>query len=218
MTTSGGPVLVTGATGGVGSVAVMLLAKLGYEVHAVTGKASRHDFLRSLGASAILSREEAARRREQGVAASRPGAAPIDTVGGPILFNVIKALRYNASVAACGLVASAEIPATVFPFILRERQPAGSRLGRSADAAQACELWNRLAGPWMLDLEALVVPLTLETLSGAIDRILEGRDGGPGPGGSERMMRRASSASSACVRIVAAARAQAPSRSWRSRG
>ena len=178
MTTGGGPVLVTGATGGVGSIAVTLLATLGYEVHAVTGKASRHEFLHSLGASAILTREEAAAGAEKALLKPTWGGA-IDTVGGPILFNVIKALRYNASVAACGLVASPELPATVFPFILRGVNLLG---GDSVvpPMEKKRELWNRLAGPWRLDLEPLVVPLTLDTLSDAIDTILKGEMAGRG--------------------------------------
>ena len=178
MTTGGGPVLVTGATGGVGSIAVTLLATLGYEVHAVTGKASRHEFLHSLGASAILTREEAAAGAEKALLKPTWGGA-IDTVGGPILFNVIKALRYNASVAACGLVASPELPATVFPFILR----GVNLLGIDSvvpPMEKKRELWNRLAGPWRLDLEPLVVPLTLDTLSDAIDTILKGEMAGRG--------------------------------------
>ena len=178
MTTGGGPVLVTGATGGVGSIAVTLLATLGYEVHAVTGKASRHEFLHSLGASAILTREEAAAGAEKALLKPTWGGA-IDTVGGPILFNVIKALRYNASVAACGLVASPELPATVFPFILR----GVNLLGVDSvvpPMEKKRELWNRLAGPWRLDLEPLVVPLTLDTLSDAIDTILKGEMAGRG--------------------------------------
>ena len=178
MTTGGGPVLVTGATGGVGSIAVTLLATLGYEVHAVTGKASRHEFLHSLGASAILTREEAAAGAEKALLKPTWGGA-IDTVGGPILFNVIKALRYNASVAACGLVASPELPATVYPFILR----GVNLLGVDSvvpPMEKKRELWNRLAGPWRLDLEPLVVPLTLDTLSDAIDTILKGEMAGRG--------------------------------------
>ncbi len=178
MTTGGGPVLVTGATGGVGSIAVTLLATLGYEVHAVTGKASRHEFLHSLGASAILTREEAAAGAEKALLKPTWGGA-IDTVGGPILFNVIKALRYNASVAACGLVASPELPATVFPFILR----GVNLLGVDSvvpPMEKKRELWNRLAGPWRLDLEPLVVPLSLDTLSDAIDTILKGEMAGRG--------------------------------------
>ena len=178
MTPDGGPVVVTGATGGVGSVSVLLLAKLGYDVHAVTGKASRHDFLRGLGASTILSREAALEGANKPLLRPKWGGA-VDTVGGPMLFNVIKALRYGASVAACGLVASPEIPATVFPFILR----GVNLLGVDSvvpPLERKREIWNRLAGPWALDLEALVVPLTLDTLSDAIDTILAGDMAGRG--------------------------------------
>ena len=178
MTAEGGPVVVTGATGGVGSVAVMLLAKLGYDVHAVTGKTSRHGFLRDLGASTILSREEALEGANKPLLRPKWGGA-VDTVGGPMLFNVVKALRYDASVAACGLVASPEIPATVFPFILR----GVNLLGVDSvvlPLERKREIWNRLAGPWRLDLEALAVPLTLETLSDAIDTILAGNMAGRG--------------------------------------
>ena len=175
----GGPVLVTGASGGVGAVAVKLLAHLGYEVHAVTGKASSHDFLRSLGAREILSREDALRGAERPLLKPRWGGA-VDTVGGPILFNAIKSLRYGASVAACGLVASPEIPATVFPFILRHVNLLGID-SVELPLPEKAEIWSRLAGPWTLDgLDALAVPLTLDTLSSAIDRILGGEMVGRG--------------------------------------
>ena len=179
MTPSGGPVLVTGATGGVGSVAVKLLAKLGYEVHAVTGKASEHDFLRSLGAAEILDRGAAL------VGSNRPllkeaWGGVVDTVGGEILVNAVKSLRYGASLAACGLVASPNIPATVLPFILRHVNLLG------VDSVQLplprkAEIWNRLAGPWRLDgLDELATPLKLDDLSAAIDRILAGEMVGRG--------------------------------------
>ncbi len=173
MRPDGGPVLVTGATGGVGCIAVRLLAHLGYEVHAVTGKPARHDFLRGLGAREVLSREEALAGADRPLLKPRWGGA-VDTVGGPLLFNAVKALRYGASLAACGLVASPEIPATVFPFILRGVNLLGID-SVELPLAQKTEIWNRLAGPWKLDgLDALAVPLTLDRLSDAIDRILAG--------------------------------------------
>ena len=179
MRPDGGPVLVTGATGGVGSVAVKLLAHLGYEVHAVTGKASSHDFLRSLGAVEILSRDDALKGADRPLLKPRWGGA-VDTVGGPILFNALKSLRYGASVAACGLVASPAIPATVFPFILRHVNLLGVD-SVELPLTQKAEIWNRLAGPWKLDrLDALAVPLALDTLSDAIDRILAGEMVGRG--------------------------------------
>ena len=179
MNPDGGPVLVTGATGGVGSVAVKLLAKLGYEVHAVTGKAAQHDFLRALGASAILSREDALAGAERPLGRETWGGV-VDTVGGQILVNAVKSLRYGMSLAACGLVASPEIPATVLPFILRHVNLLGID-SVELPLDQKAEIWTKLGGDWRLDgLEDLVEPLTLETLSDAIDRILAGEMVGRG--------------------------------------
>lgn len=172
MTPDSGPVLVTGATGGVGSVAVLLLAKLGYEVAAVTGKTAQHQFLESLGASTILSREEAQEGGDRPLLKERWGGV-VDTVGGDILFNAAKSLRYGCSLAACGLVASPQIPATVLPFILRNVNLLGVD-SVELPLARKKEVWQKLAGPWKLDLARLEEPLTLETLSDAIDRILAG--------------------------------------------
>ena len=175
----GGPVLVTGATGGVGSVAVKLLAKLGYEVHAGTGKADRHDYLRDLGASVVVSRDDLLAGAERPLGRETWGGA-VDTVGGQILVNAVKSLRYGASLAACGLVASPEIPASVFPFILRHVNLLGVDSVELPVAGKA-RIWGKLAGPWQLDgLEELVEPLTLDTLSPAIDRILAGKMVGRG--------------------------------------
>ena len=174
-----GPVLVTGATGGVGSVAVGLLAKLGYEVHAVTGKAAQHEFLRGLGAAEIVSREEAVANAGRPLAREKWGGV-VDTVGGEILVDAVKSLRYGKSLAACGLVASPEIPATVLPFILRHVNLLGID-SVELPLAQKAAIWQKLAGPWRPDfLEDLVEPLTLETLSAAIDRVLAGEMVGRG--------------------------------------
>ncbi|MGD8418100.1 MAG: YhdH/YhfP family quinone oxidoreductase [Pseudomonadales bacterium] len=179
MAPAGGPVLVTGATGGVGSVAVMLLAHLGYEVAAVTGKTSQHEFLRGIGASTLLSREDARAGADRPLGKETWGGA-VDTVGGEILFNAVKSLKYGASLAACGLVDSPAIPATVLPFILRGVNLLG------VDSVQLplpekAEIWQKLAGPWHLpELETLRVDLSLETLSDAIDRILAGEMVGRG--------------------------------------
>jgi putative YhdH/YhfP family quinone oxidoreductase len=173
MTPSSGPVLVTGATGGVGSVAVMLLARLGYEITAVTGKAEQHDFLKGLGAAEVIDRESARAGTDKPLLPERWGGV-VDTVGGEILFNAVKSLRYGCSLAACGLVDSPQIPATVLPFILRNVNLLGvDSVELPLDAKAAA--WQKLAGPWKLDgLETLVEPLTLDTLSDAIDRILAG--------------------------------------------
>jgi len=172
MTPASGPVLVTGATGGVGSVAVTLLAHLGYEVAAVTGKKEQHDLLRRLGATEIMSREEAADGGERPLLKERWGGV-VDTVGGDILFNALKSLRYGCSLAACGLVASAEIPATVLPFLLRHVNLLGID-SVQFPLAEKQRLWQRLAGEWQVDLSELEERLSLDSLSDAIDRILAG--------------------------------------------
>lgn len=179
MSPDGGPVLVTGSTGGVGSVAVKLLAKLGYEVHAVTGKAAQHEFLRGLGASAIMSREDAMAGAERPLGRETWGGV-VDTVGGQILVNAVKSLRYGKSLAACGLVASPEIPATVLPFILRHVNLLGVD-SVELPLDQKSAIWGKLGGEWRLDgLDDLVEPLSLDTLSDAIDRILAGEMVGRG--------------------------------------
>lgn len=113
-----GPVLVTGAAGGVGSVAVMLLAKLGYQVTASTGRVdATSDFLRKLGASTIIPREELA--RDPGALESENWAAAVDTVGANTLATVLAQTKYEGIVAACGLAGGAGLPTSVMPFILR---------------------------------------------------------------------------------------------------
>lgn len=179
MTPAAGPVLVTGASGGVGSVAVMLLAQLGYEVAAVTGKPEQHDFLREIGASTLLSRDEAREGANRPLLKERWGGV-VDTVGGTMLVNALKGLRYGCSLAACGLVESAELPATVLPFILRGVNLLGVDSVELPLAAKA-DVWGKLAGSWRLDgLERLETRLTLDTLSDAIDRILAGNMVGRG--------------------------------------
>lgn len=179
MTPAAGPVLVTGASGGVGSVAVRLLGHLGYEVVAVTGKPEQEAFLRSLGAARIMSREEARAGSDRPLLKESWGGV-VDTVGGEILFNAVKSLNYGCSLAACGLVDSPQIPATVLPFILRHVNLLGID-SVQLPIAQKAQIWNKLAGPWYLaGLDRLEERLTLETLSDAIDRIMAGRMVGRG--------------------------------------
>ncbi len=178
MTPQSGPVLVTGATGGVGSVAVALLAHLGYEVAAVTGKAEQHDFLKELGVNQILSREEANEGTGKPLLAEQWGGV-VDTVGGDMLFNAVKSLKYGCSVAACGLVGGADVPATVLPFLLRHVNLLGvDSVQLPIDAKR--RIWGRLAREWRIVLSALEEELSLESLSDAIDRILAGRMVGRG--------------------------------------
>ena len=173
-----GPVLVTGATGGVGSVAVKLLAQLGHEVHAVTGKADKADFLKSLGAAEVVSREAALEGLDKPLLKESWGAV-VDTVGGDMLFNAVKGLRYGGSLAACGLVGGANFSASVLPFILRHV----NLLGVDSVQLPISEkevIWSRLASDWKMDLSSLEEALTIDKLPEAINRIIKGEMVGRG--------------------------------------
>ena len=113
-----GEVLVTGAAGGVGSVAIAILAKLGYGVTAATGRPEQHDYLRGLGANAFLDRAELAKPVARPLDSER-WAGAIDTVGSTTLATVLTQLKYGSSVAACGLAGGNDLPASVVPFLLR---------------------------------------------------------------------------------------------------
>jgi acrylyl-CoA reductase (NADPH) len=117
LTPQGGPIVVTGAAGGVGSVAVALLAKLGYQVSAVTGRPQEADYLKHLGASEIIERKELTGPVKP--LAKERWAGGIDAVGSTTLANVLSMVRYRGAVAACGLASGMDLPTSVAPFILR---------------------------------------------------------------------------------------------------
>ncbi len=167
-----GDILVTGATGGVGSVAVAVLAKAGYRVVAVTGKADQADFLKSLGASEVIGREAVMEHAERPMMKER-WAGAVDVVGGAMLAAVIKSTCLGGTVTCCGLVGSPDLPINVFPFILRGVSLMG------IDSAQCpmqprLAVWNKLAGEWKVDLDALVKEVALEDLEDSIQAILKG--------------------------------------------
>ena len=170
------PVLVTGASGGVGSVAVALLSKAGYEVTASTGSASAHDLLKSLGAMHIVDRSELS-EPVKGPFTKSVYSGAVDTVGGDTLTNIIKTLQPHASVAACGLVGGAELDLTVYPFILRGVSLLGID-SPNCEMDKRKSMWQRLANEWKLDLSALTSEITLDELDGAIDAILKGETQG----------------------------------------
>lgn len=169
-----GEVLVTGAAGGVGSVAVAVLAKLGYEVAASTGRKELHDYLLSLGATKIIDRAELAMPSNKPMQSER-WAGVIDSVGGPTLANAIAQTRYNGSVAACGLAGSNQLPVTVLPFILRGVNLLGidSSMKSLADRREA---WQRLARDLPLDkLDAMTTVVGLHELPSLAGDILAGK-------------------------------------------
>lgn len=173
VTPDAGPVLVTGATGGVGSVAVALLSRLGYRVAASTGKEAQGEFLKGLGAEQIVLRDALLEGSERPMLKEQ-WAGAVDTVGGEILFNVVKALRYGGSVACCGLTAGVGFKGSVLPFILRGVNLLGVDSVELPLVVKA-SMWDRLSLQWKLDLEALVTEVSLEQLPQAIDQILAGK-------------------------------------------
>ena len=170
-----GPVLVTGAAGGVGSVATAILAHLGYEVAAVTGRPETADYLRSLGASQIVPREDLTEVTRKPLE-SEVWAGCVDAVGGAMLGRVLKQMKYGCSVAAVGLAGGAAIEgALITPFILRSVNLLGidSVMRPYADRVRA---WERIAKDLPMEkLEAMVQPATLSDLPGLGRDILKGQ-------------------------------------------
>ncbi|WP_461534615.1 oxidoreductase [Spongorhabdus nitratireducens] len=169
-----GDIFVTGATGGVGSLSISMLSGLGYSVAASTGKLEHAQYLTSLGATKIVDRETISDGAEKALLKEQ-WAGAIDTVGGDILFNVIKSLKYGASVACCGMVSSPSFGATVFPFILRNVNLLGVDSARQpAEARQ--RVWSRLAGDLKLkNLDRITTEVDLHQLPDAIEQIFRAR-------------------------------------------
>ena len=172
LTKDSGEVLVTGATGGVGSIAVAILAKLGFNVVAATGKSSEHNFLTGLGAKTIISREEANDTSARPLQKPR-WAGVVDTVGGNILATALKTAKYSGLVAACGNAMSADLNVNVFPFILRGVSLLGVDSVEIPMRARQMA-WSKLAGDWKIDLSSIVTEVSLEELNPQIDAILKG--------------------------------------------
>lgn len=173
VTPEAGPVLVTGATGGVGSLAVAMLAKAGFSVTAVTGKVDAADFLQSLGANEVVGRE--AILDTQRPMLKEQWAGVIDVVGGDMLASAIKATRYGGVVTCAGLVGSPELHTTVFPFILRGVSLIGVD-SAEADMAERVTAWNRMASEWKPDcLDTLTTEITLDEVPEKLKQILQGQ-------------------------------------------
>ena len=166
------PVLVSGATGGVGSVGVMLMSKLGKEVTALTGKSSSTDFLKSIGADNIIMRDEYLEAPPK--AMERPlFSSAIDTVGGNVLSKMLPQISPHGVVACCRNVARIEVNTTVFPFILRGITLAGIDSAESPIEFKT-SIWNKFADEWKLDLSSMIKVVSKESLQHEIDLILEG--------------------------------------------
>jgi acrylyl-CoA reductase (NADPH) len=169
----GGDILVTGASGGVGSIAIALLSGLGYRVTASTGRPAEHDYLRSLGATEIIDRSTISEPRK--ALQSQRWAGAVDSVGSHTLANVLAQTRYGGIVASCGLAQGAELPATVMPFILRGVTLAGIN-SVYCPAPRRREAWARLEADLDLDLlDSLTQTVDLDGAIGVADDILAGR-------------------------------------------
>ncbi len=172
-----GAIAVTGATGGVGSLAVALLNHTGYKVVAVTGSADQHSYLRELGATEIVPREEA--DDQSGRPLLRPKwAGAIDNVGGNTLTTLLKACNRNGSVASIGLVDSPEFSSTVYPFILNGVNLLGIDSAETPRAIRE-EIWRKLANEWAFSLpKQAITETTLHEIPGFMERMLSGKTTG----------------------------------------
>src|SRR5215472_15725780 len=168
-----GEVLVTGAAGGVGSIAVSLLAVLGYRVAASTGRPELRDYLTGLGATELIDRAALAQKPARPLDRER-WAGAIDAVGGATLATVLTQVKYRASVAACGLAGGSDLPATVIPFLLRGVNLLGiDSVMCSRD--ERIEAWHRLARDLPLDkLETITQTVPLAEVPALAPRILKG--------------------------------------------
>jgi putative YhdH/YhfP family quinone oxidoreductase len=170
-----GEVLVTGATGGVGSLAVAMLATAGYHVVAATGKQDAHGFLRELGAAEVIGRDAVLDPARKPLQKGR-WAGVIETVGGEYLASVLAATRLHGAVASCGNVASHELHTTVYPFILRGISLLGIDSGNTTQPLRG-RIWERIAGEWRLDgdtLDRIAHEVSLGELDREIELILHG--------------------------------------------
>ena len=164
--------VVTGATGGVGCLAVKLLSQLGADVTAVTGKVDSEDFLKSIGAVEVINREQLAGNFHQPLASGKWDIG-VDVVGGEMLAGLMTCLKLGGSVACCGLVGGSTIETTIFPYILRGNSLIGIDSG-NIPISEKEEIWMLFANEWKIELNDLSRTITLNELDQEIESILKG--------------------------------------------
>jgi acrylyl-CoA reductase (NADPH) len=172
--TESGDILVTGATGGVGSIAISILSKLGYNIIAISGKKEKSEYLKRIGANEVILREDFLKISNKTLL-SEKYAGVIDTVGGEILAQALKQIKYDGVATCCGLTASHELNTNVFPFILR-----GVRL-IGIDSVE-CKLekkqlaWEKLASRWKIDnLSTIINEISLNEIKDTYELLLSGK-------------------------------------------
>jgi putative YhdH/YhfP family quinone oxidoreductase len=172
-----GEIIVSGATGGVGSIAVAILVKIGYEVAAVNGVVDETDYLQRLGAGRVIDLEEAGDQSGRPLLKGIYGGG-IDTVGGIVLATTLKSVRSNGIVTCCGNVASADLPTSVYPFILRGITLVGID-SQNCAMEHRLKVWHLLAGDWKIaPIEDVVDEIKLADLDRCIERMLKGEHRG----------------------------------------
>jgi len=177
VTPNRGEILVTGATGAVGSIAVAMLAQIGYQVVAATGKMDEKQFLIDLGAKEVISRSEATDTTGKPLLKGR-WAGVVDSVGGEILSTAIRSTKLHGAVTCCGNVASPDLHVNVYPFILRGISLVGID-SQSCPMTFRRRTWEKIANEWKLpDLDRQTSQCSLEELDDEIDRILAGKQKG----------------------------------------
>ena len=170
------PILVSGATGGVGSVSVGILAKLGYEVHAISGKQDKIETLNTMGASEVILRDRFTSEPAKALDKALYGGA-VDTVGGEILAKMISMVANQGVVSCCGNVAGAMFTSSVFPFILRGVQLSGIDSAESSLELKK-ELWNLLSDEWSLNLTKHIKTIKIDDIENEVTKILDGKQVG----------------------------------------
>lgn len=167
-----GEIVVTGATGGVGLISILLLKHLGFQVAAITGKVDQNDFLKQMGVDRLIDREEFLSEKPRALYPMQFAGA-IDVVGGEVLAKIIKSLHLGAAVSACGMASSVDLPLQIYPFILR----GASLLGiYSADSPieKKQEIWDKLANAWNIPLDAISRTISLAEAPVYLAKIREG--------------------------------------------
>ena len=169
--------IVSGATGGVGSISVALLSKLGANVTAVTGKKNSHQFLKNLGAQQVIDRNQFLKSVRRPIGKGLWDAA-IDVAGGETLSSILCSLKYGGIATCCGLVDNPNFETSIFPFILRANQLVGID-SAEAELSNKKKIWELFSNDWKLDnLDQLTHIVNLEELSSEIDKILSGNQNG----------------------------------------
>jgi len=174
ITKDSGAVLVTGATGGVGSISVSILSKLGFKVVAISGKESKIPFLKEIGASEVILRKDfdIENKRPMG---KENYAGVVDTVGGNILNEALKVLKYDGVATCCGLTSSHELPTNVFPFILRGARLIGiDSVECKKEKKEAA--WEKIANEFKIDsLDKITTEINIDEIADVYTAMLEGK-------------------------------------------